>query len=220
MFEKFKNAIKDKIQELQKLNAITVNTEIFNDPKAKLIDWQPLKSGGSNFKTSSLIKVSDMHYKYNLSTQGKLFIGLFLIIGMLVFIGGLALISEDTAGWGLLAFGSLFIFGSLIIYKFMGKPINIDYSIGCVWKGNKPPQLSGNRKESADSVFFSDIYSFQIIKERVHSKNNSYYSYELNLVLKDNSRFNLIDHGNIQQIRKDAEVLSAFLGKPIWDATI
>ena len=208
------------MQQWQKLNAIVINTDSFNDPRAKQVDWQPIKPGGSNFKTNSLVKVSAMRYKYTLSIQGKIFIGLFLTVGILTSIGGALLVTTNTAMWGLLAFGILFTSVSIFMFKYMGNPILFDYSVGCVWKGNKLPELSGDRKTSANFVYFSEIYAFQIIKERVHSKNNHYYSYELNLVLKDNTRFNLIDHGNIQQIREDVQELSAFLGKPIWDATI
>jgi hypothetical protein len=220
MFDNLKNTIKDKFEEWQKNNSIVIDTEIFNDPKAKLTHWHPLSPGGSNFKTNNLVKVSQMLYKYTLSTQAKLFIGLFFVIGVLASLGGIALATQDTAGWGLLAFGVIFTGASFLIYRFMAMPVIFDYSLGFIWKGSKPPKLSGNQQESATLVYFTDIYALQIIKERVRSKNSSYYSYELNLILKDNSRFALIDHGHIEQIRKDAENLSAFLGKPIWDATI
>ena len=39
------------------------------------------------------------------------------------------------------------------------------------------------------------------------------------MVLKDGTRFNVVDHGNHSQILIDAEDLSAFLGKPIWDVS-
>ncbi len=48
---------------------------------------------------------------------------------------------------------------------------------------------------------------------------SSYYSYELNLVLDDGSRINVVDHGNLDRLRGDAQTLSRFLDKPVWDAT-
>ena len=48
---------------------------------------------------------------------------------------------------------------------------------------------------------------------------NSYYSYELNLVLEDGSRVNVVDQGNLKRLRSDAQTLSRFLDKPVWDAT-
>ncbi|MGD9320846.1 MAG: hypothetical protein PVH99_12810, partial [Desulfobacteraceae bacterium] len=46
----------------------------------------------------------------------------------------------------------------------------------------------------------------------------SYYSYELNLVLRDSKRTNVMDHGDYEKLREDAQTLSQFLEKPVWDA--
>ena len=44
-------------------------------------------------------------------------------------------------------------------------------------------------------------------------------NYELNLVLEDGKRINVVDHENQDSLREDAGTLAAFLDKPIWDAT-
>jgi hypothetical protein len=56
------------------------------------------------------------------------------------------------------------------------------------------------------------------LTEYVSGNKSSYYSYELNLVLDDGSRINVVDHGNLERLRSDAQTLSQFLGKPVWDA--
>ena len=53
----------------------------------------------------------------------------------------------------------------------------------------------------------------------VSGSESSYDSYELNAVLEDASRVLVVDHGNRDQLVSDAEVLAAFLGVPLWDAT-
>jgi hypothetical protein len=45
------------------------------------------------------------------------------------------------------------------------------------------------------------------------------HRYELNPVLNDGSRINVVDHGNLERLRGDAITLSQFLDKPVWDAT-
>jgi len=53
-----------------------------------------------------------------------------------------------------------------------------------------------------------------------------YKKYELNAVLKDGSRVNILDHGEInilnnnkiKQLMEDIQKLSQFLGKPLWSA--
>ena len=60
-----------------------------------------------------------------------------------------------------------------------------------------------------------DIKNIQVIKERVRTKNSSFYSYEINLVLKKGERLNVVDHGNLKEIKRQAQELSVFLGKKI-----
>ena len=88
-----------------------------------------------------------------------------------------------------------------------------------IWKGKKAPKLSGNQQQSSDLIYVNDVHTFQIISERVRSKNGSYLSYELNLVLKDGNRVNIVDHGKQSQILIDADTLSHLLAKPVWDIT-
>ena len=68
-------------------------------------------------------------------------------------------------------------------------------------------------------ISLSQIHAIQIIPEWVSGK-NSFVSYEINIVLKDFSRHNIVDHGNIKKIREDAEKISMFLGVRMWDVTI
>ncbi|MBT4819108.1 MAG: hypothetical protein HON70_25600 [Lentisphaerae bacterium] len=75
-----------------------------------------------------------------------------------------------------------------------------------------------------------DIHALQIISEycRIKSADTSgstsrtttraFFSHELNLVLEDAKRINVIDHGNLTKLRKDAQALAEFLEKPLWDA--
>ena len=69
------------------------------------------------------------------------------------------------------------------------------------------------------------VHALQIIAELCSNKTErgrrtkTYHSYELNLVLEDGKRINVVDHGDQDSLREDAGTLSAFLGKPIWDAT-
>jgi hypothetical protein len=42
----------------------------------------------------------------------------------------------------------------------------------------------------------------------------------LNLILKSGGRINVVDHGNIEKLKEDAQILSSFLSKPVWDSTI
>lgn len=75
------------------------------------------------------------------------------------------------------------------------------------------------KKIQKNQIPLSEIIAIQIIGELVRGKNKSYNSFELNLVLTDNTRRNVIDHGNLKSIISDAERLSHFLNIPIWHST-
>ncbi len=218
MFEK----LKAKLEELQAQAEKQFDSSQFNDPVALKTKWQPLKPGGANFKTNALVKVSPSVYRYQLSTGGKLFIGLFGTIGIVAFLFGLNMTiqSDISTGFFPMLFGSIFTLVAYITYRSMGTPKVFDSSLGFFWIGHKQPGFSGDQKtDSNHLIYFSEIKALQILSERVRSKNGSYYSYEINLVMKDASRFNVVDHGSYTQIRVDAELLSEMMAIPIWDVS-
>jgi len=63
------------------------------------------------------------------------------------------------------------------------------------------------------------VLLLQLLSEYVSGDKSSYYSYELNLVLDEASRINVVDHENLEQLRGDARTLAQFLDKLLWDAT-
>ena len=115
---------------------------------------------------------------------------------------------------------------------------SFDRREGCFWKGRwkrgdgalsiRRADLNARLEKEAlkDYIDLADVYAIQLIKEYVpgsrgtDSCSSPYYSYELNLVLKDGERMNVVDHGNLTRIRADAIQLGEFLGNlPVWDAT-
>ncbi len=106
------------------------------------------------------------------------------------------------------------------MFYFGTSPIVFDKYKSSFWKGRKSPDEVSERKEIKYFTELANIHALQIISEYCSGNKSSYYSYELNLVLKNGSRINVVDHGNLTKLREDAQTLSAFLGKPVWDATI
>lgn len=199
-------------------------TQFNDDPVAQKTQWVPLKNGGSSFRTHKLVNENPNRISFKASIGSIVFGMVFMLIGIAVpavFIGtnlktgnGLIQIANITP----LAMGLIFTtVGILVIYVF-GKPVVFDKMAGYFWKGRKAPdRYSGQTLNSA--VRLSDIYALQLIAEYVRGSEKSFYSYELNLVLKDGSRHNVIDHGNIDELRRDAATLSKFMNKPVWDLT-
>ena len=98
------------------------------------------------------------------------------------------------------------------------KPIVFDRRAGFFWRGRTAPHETFNRDEIKDHAELDQIHALQILSEYIRGNKSSYYSYEINLVLKDGRRVHVVDHGNIHQIREDAAKIGEFLGRPVWDA--
>ena len=78
----------------------------------------------------------------------------------------------------------------------------------------------GSSRVDDSHVPLAEIYALQILKEYVQSDKGGYYSYEMNLVLADASRINVVDHGDVKRIRREAAMLAAVLDMiPVWDAS-
>lgn len=220
--------LKELVEKLQKLSRKRVhfNPSRFDDPIAAKTEWTPAKGGGANFKTHNLVQVNRNRVIFRSSIGARIFYGVFLLIGLgFVVAFSYPQISEGTFSFSSESlfptlFGFLFaVIGGLLLY-FGTKPIVFEKGSGYFWKGRKNPETVYNMKELKSSTKLKEIYALQIISEFVSGNKTSYYSYELNLVLNDASRINVIDHGKLEKIREDADKLSKFLKKPVWDATL
>lgn len=224
-----KDRLKEKMREFR--NEKIIDTSQFNDPMAQDIEWSPVAAGGTNICTHKLKRITPTRYEFKATISGLFFSWLFVIVGVVIFIVGIKEIIfkdeiESTFKLILLPIMGL-IFGGAGLYILleMTAPRVFDKQIGGYWKGRKTPdfRLAGGGAKKA--VMLSDIYSLQIIREFVRGsrsngrRSSSYFSYELNLVLQDGSRKNVVDHAKYHSLIHEAQELSQFLGKPVWDGS-
>ena len=218
--------LKDLIHKLGSLvsDRGTVDPSRFNDPLALTVAWTPNRRGGANFCTHRLAQINPERLEFRATASMSLFCVVFIVIGLVV------AIAIPAAQWfrGVWTFqpsllapllvGALFaVIGTGMLFS-SRKPIVFDKRGGFYWKGRSSPQESFNPSAVKECAELKTIHALQIISERCSSKNGSYYSYELNLVLGDGRRITAVDHGSYPKLREDAEKLSSFLGKPLWDA--
>ena len=225
MFEKLKN-LKETLQN--SINRPSFDPSHFNDPLAMSIQWTPIKGGGSNFGTHKLVEKSPNEAVFQATLGAKLFSFAFIFAGVSVPVFTLVPFQDDPVGnpvgMSEILFISLFglVFAGVGIFMLRSyiKPVKFDKMNGYFWKGWKAPQPynSGN-EQLKDAVRLVDIHALQVISEYIRGDKKSYYSYELNLVLKNGERVNVIDHGNKNKVIEDANRLANFLGKPVWNAT-
>ena len=219
------NVFENMAQNLQNLfsQRKPFDPSLFNDPVATQTEWNWLVSGGANFRTFKLVQVNTNLIKFRTTFGAVLFALLFLVVGL----GLLVLIiwesyltaftTELMVGIGMgLVFAGV---GAYLLYRQI-LPIVFDKREGLFWKKRKPNSVMSLNDASEDCVHLEFIHALQIVAEFISGKNSNYYSYELNLVLKNGNRINVIDHGNKEKIEREAKVLSEFLKVPVWDATI
>jgi len=234
MLDKFK----DKMLEYEKIarkesEALELKLrEKFDDPAAQRADWHHLNKGsGSSSQSQTIASVSGDRLRVANTLGG-------LTIPLLAAFGGLALvwiafdsyfniITKGTEPISTTAFVFLAAVGILFTGPAFWKlrprnTLTFDKAAGQFWRGRRKP--SGNSAESGPFPL-GRIAALQIPpRKHVHFRNNnqdrSFYSYELNLILDDNERINLLDHGDLVEIRKDAKKLSDYLGKPLFDASL
>lgn len=209
------------LEKLAKLQSPSVPLELpgGDDPVARRTSWHPCKSGGTNFRTHRLVQVSPDRLEMKVTAGMVLFTGVFILFGSAALIGGLFAMREEGPGFLiLLAFGAVFAGVGGFFLRSASCPIVFDRRKGSFWRGRKEPDQVFDKASLKTCVPLENIHALQIISEYVSGNKSSYHSYELNLVLKDAGRVNVVDHGNLERLRTDAAQLSAFLGVPVWDA--
>jgi len=196
----------------------------FGDPLALQTKWTPAKGGGASFRTHKLVKAGFDRVEFRASAGARAFYLVFLVVG-LALAGGFSFARFSAGGFGFdfetimpIAMGLVFaVAGGCMLY-YGTAPIVFDTRKGYFWKGRKAPDEVFDKRAIKHFAELEEIHALQLLSEYCRGNKSSYYSYELNLVLKDGSRINVVDHGNRTRLREDAAVLAALLDKPVWDA--
>ncbi|NTV13257.1 MAG: hypothetical protein HGA96_04915 [Desulfobulbaceae bacterium] len=218
------NSLLQKIQELVGRRVSVFDPASLNDPVALQTAWTPAKGGGANFCTHRLVSVDHSRLEFKATAGAVVFYLIFLLagLGMMYFFLSAAFRTGGALGLTFAALMPLLIglifalVGGVMLY-FGTAPIVFDTRQGCFWKGRKSPENTFDKGSLKVYSRLDEIHALQIISEYCSGNKSSYYSYELNLVLKDGQRLNVVDHGNLARLREDAGKLAQFLGRPLWD---
>jgi len=191
----------------------SVPSRLADEPVAALTTWEPLVGGGANFKTRRLVPVDGSRVEFPASAGARLFVGVFGAFG----VGSLAF-AIGAGHWAPALFGVAFTGIGAALWWFGTTPVVFDRRQGAFWRGRTAPNETVNRAALKHYALLADIHALQILEERVASDDGAYSSYELNLVLRDGRRLNVMDHGDYEALRADAATMGTFLGCPVWDA--
>lgn len=193
----------------------------FNDTVAMKTEWTPARGGGTNFRTHKLLKNNSQCLEFKATWFTKLFCGVFFAGGLMFLVFALngSFKSSGAASVFVVIFPLVFMGVGAVMYYFFTAPIVFDKRRGYYCKGRKTPVKGYSRGQLKNFAALEEIHALQLLREYCRSDKSSYYSYELNLVLKDGRRMNVVDHGNRKQLQEDARMLGVFLGVPVWDAS-
>lgn len=219
------------IEELKKLlprKGLAFDPAVFDDPVALKTEWCPAKGGGANFRTHALRLTPEGRAAFRPTAGYLVFCGLFLCVGLAIDIA--VTVATLKAGNSLLSvewlmpvgIGSVFAVVGGCLIAFGAQPVVFDKQAGSVWRGWRDPRQDFEHGSEKSGILcaLDDVHAIQIVSEYVRGNKSSYTSYELNLVRVDGTRINVVDHGSIDQIRKDAAALGEYLEAPVWDATL
>jgi hypothetical protein len=214
---------------MEKLQGLAAERKTFDpsslgDPIAMQTEWTPAKGGGASFRTHNLVEIDTNRMEFKASIGARLFYLVFMLMGIVAII--IFLFAKSSSGEFSFStdiilpmlIGLVFVIAGGCMFYFDTSPIVFDKYKGSFWKGRKAPDEVSDRKEIKYFTELENIHALQLVSEYCHGNKSSYYSYELNLILKNGSRINVVDHGNPAKLREDAQKLSVFLGKPVWDA--
>ncbi len=207
----------------------------FKDDFAKELEWDPATRGGVGFRTRTMVIHGNGTIKFRPSlpsfaiSTGSVAIGFWLIARFVMpgisarhyFYDPLGVIRalyyqlQDQMSVGKISvtlFGLVFVVIGLVgLYKLF-RPVKFD--------GFKRTFSKGYPFLRRKLVSFDEIKAIQILSENCKdTKNNSFISYELNLVLKNKSRITVVDHSDVSEIRRSGDELSKMMFVPVWDIT-
>ena len=175
----------------------------------KNVNWAPAKMGGAIFQTGVFKVKNENSLVISPSKMFKILVPLvILILNVLPFLSSIIFKTQPSLIIMLVVI--CFDIIMLIVYLQGLKHIEINKQTDTIKQGFSLITAKTLKKTS-------DIKFIQIVEQRIpQQKRNYYYSYEINLVYNDGTRFNLVDHSEQYTIENDARTLKQFLGKPIY----
>lgn len=184
-----------------------VDPSRFGDPFALSVAWTPAAGGGTNFCTRKGHRTEATRFEFKATRGALLFYGIFLTLGLglSVFYIPVWLSGRQPDAWFPALFGAIFAAVGGGLMRAGTRAIVFD-------------RLENSFRHGDELVPLERVRALQLIAELVRGDKSSYWSYELNLVLGDGTRRNVVDHGSLATLREDARALAEFLAVPLWDA--
>ena len=219
----------DYVKSRSPIEVPPVDPAAFGDPFAQEIDWKPLGAGGASGPTRMHSIVADGPDRLLIRGDSRLQFAGYPIIAIGLVIVGFGVAALSTGFGAFLVRALVGVVVAVVGYVLVDQattPIVFDRAHDLYQRGNpRAPKLL--RTVTGYAVHrLSDVRAIQIL-QKVESSTSStsrarftyYLLYEVNLVLEDRSRVNVLQHGQKASIRSEAAQLAEFVGVPVWDGS-
>ena len=221
MFAVIKELLEEFVEDIKARDAerqARIEALCRDDDIARETEWGPAQGGGASFRTHKLSTITPDRVAFKKPWSSRVDAGISVVVGIGMVVLGISIfISGDSDGLLLALCGLAFTSITVAVLRYTSKPKVFDRDQKLFWVGYGEPTSWSN------TVRLKDVHAIQLVAEKIRSSSSStrssYYSYELNLVLKNSTRVGVVDHGSRDAIRSDAEQLGEFLGVPVWDMT-
>lgn len=203
----------------------TTYGHLFGDSFADTVCWKPLVPGGVNEITRTLpvLKERSLILKATLGQQLTTYFGAFLGMYLIYILTSVASnVGSPIYSNAIYLISSLVALFIIMNFRDIYTPIIFDKKSGYFLRNCKIGE-SSKRNSLKRSCLLSDIYAIQIVSEEcIQPQKNGFSwfeSFEINLILNDSSRLNVIDCANYAHVSKSAGKIGDFLRVPIWNAS-
>lgn len=185
----------------------------FDDPVAFKTDWEPLNTIGDSFRSRKLISVSPDRMVFKRALKTVAMFAVFPLAGILILFYAF---SGNFSAFALFLGLGFTLLGGYLIY-FQMAPIVFDKSSGIFSKGRNKSGKAPDIENPKNIMDLENIHALQLLRKPVYGGKRQYYSYDLNLILKNGKRIFVLSHADKNAMKEDVSVLSGFIGKPLWD---
>lgn len=179
-----------------------------DDSVAQKTHWQPMASGASNFKMQDIF-IDNNSLFVKPSFEVKLFYSAFFITGLI------PVLIDYVFAWKELES----IFNPFI--SAYGLFILIGLTLGWIFNRNK---VEFNKTtlliiKTDQTIPLQEAYALQVISSISGGHGHGVFkNNELNIILKNGDRVNILNHGNILAFEDQELKISNFLNIPVWQA--
>jgi len=178
------------------------------------VNWESLSNGVSSSKTYRMVLPNNQKLRF--SGSYSVFFTSFVMLATSLVIIVFAFVEGESRF--LLIVGTIILLLAIHHINLYANPLIFDKQAGVYKKGWQPLLQRLFLPNKKLSVNLEDIIVIQTLKKGRHrnsSNNSSYNTYEINLILANNTRLNVTDSGHKKSTISHAKKLSDFLDVPL-----